>query len=250
MPATLVERQIVRDQLPEGGLINVHPPSNAKNTEEPEIMEYLLAHFGAMVPQSTPWPVVLAKPSDACTPLDNVVTNSRVVYLVRRGGCSFVKKSEMVMAAGGQMMILGSTQPFIVRMGVEPRWKGLAINIPVVMVSKQVYGSLVAGMCTTTACVVLVVISLCVCVESYSGSKLTFSPDMRVNNTVWEYIEQLHTGQGWPRTQAYGSKKYEQLSGEYANWPDRTKALKAAYDKFIVATTPADTKPASNANDL
>lgn len=36
--------------------------------------------------------------------------------LVRRGSCPFVKKAEEVQAAGGKLMIVGSQQPYIVRM--------------------------------------------------------------------------------------------------------------------------------------
>ena len=36
--------------------------------------------------------------------------------LVRRGSCPFVKKAEEVQAAGGKAVIIGSLNPYIVRM--------------------------------------------------------------------------------------------------------------------------------------
>jgi len=58
--------------------------------------------------------VVVSKPPEACTPLENDV-NGKVV-LVRRGSCPFVKKAEEVQAAGGKAIIVGNQQPYIVRM--------------------------------------------------------------------------------------------------------------------------------------
>ena len=54
-------------------------------------------------------------------------------------------------------MVVASLSPYIVRMGVEPRWKGLNTIIPVAMVSKRSYSILVA--------------------ETYGGNKITFSAD-------------------------------------------------------------------------
>lgn len=61
-------------------------------------------------------PVVVAKPPEACTPLENDV-NGKIV-LVRRGSCPFVKKAEEVQAAGGRAVVVGNQYPFIVRMVV------------------------------------------------------------------------------------------------------------------------------------
>ena len=66
------------------------------------------------------------------------------IVLVRRGGCAFIKKAELIQNAGGAGMVLGGLAPYLVRMGVEPRWKGLSTAIPVAMVSKRAYGVLVA----------------------------------------------------------------------------------------------------------
>ena len=82
--------------------------------------------------------IVVAKPAEACTPIENDVHGK--VVLVRRGSCPFVKKAEEVQAAGGRVMVVGNTYSYITRMGVEPRWKGLNTVIPVAMVSKRGYG--------------------------------------------------------------------------------------------------------------
>ena len=105
-------------------------------------------------------------------------------------------------------------------MGVEPRWKGLDIAIPVLMVSKRSYAVLVA--------------------ESYMGGKIKIKEDeglkdelgnisnMTINNNVWEYLEKLSKGEEWPRSDAYVKKKFLELSAQYAAWPDRLLSLKEA----------------------
>lgn len=102
--------------------------------------------------------------------------------------------------------------------GVEPRWKGLNTVIPAVMVSKRAYSVLVG--------------------ESYTGSTVAFVEDAgedipekdqkygitkkrTVNAETWEYLEKLHRGEGWPRSDLYVQKKYEELKAIHQNWPDR-----------------------------
>ncbi len=102
-----------------------------------------------------------------------------------------MKKAEEIQAAGGRVMIVGNQYSYIVRMGVEPRWKGLNTVIPVIMISKRAYSILVA--------------------ESYAGSKIAFKEDegievdpslhngisrkKTINGEVWENIEKLHKGE-------------------------------------------------------
>ena len=64
--------------------------------------------------ENVTFPVVVAKPAEACTPLENDVRGK--VVLVRRGSCPFVKKAEEVQAAGGRVMVVGSLSPYILRM--------------------------------------------------------------------------------------------------------------------------------------
>lgn len=222
VPATLSERQSVKHMM-EGGTLSVKNGdgtlSTMKSTTFP--IEYLLAHFGTKVtPSNMAMEVVVAKPAEACGPLENNVKGK--IVLVRRGTCPFVKKAEEVQTAGGSVMVVGSMQPYIVRMGVEPRWKGLNTAIPVVMVSKRAYSILVA--------------------ESYSAGLVTFNEDTPVENSsassnytitseTWEELEKLHKGEGWPRSESYSRKKYEEMKEKYAAWPDRTVTLDDAYDK-------------------
>lgn len=78
-------------------------------------MEYLLSHFGTMVTsEDRPLNLVVAKPAEACGPIENDVRGKAV--LVRRGTCAFVKKAEEIQAAGGTAMIVGSVHPYLVRM--------------------------------------------------------------------------------------------------------------------------------------
>jgi hypothetical protein len=58
--------------------------------------------------------VVMAKPADACSPLDNDVKGKAV--LIRRGSCPFVQKAENVQNAGGAAMIVGSVHSYLLRM--------------------------------------------------------------------------------------------------------------------------------------
>ena len=72
-----------------------------------------------MLHQNVSLSPVLAKPVDACSAIQNDVKGK--VVLVRRGGCPFVKKAEEVQAAGGRVMVVGSQQPYIVRMVSESK---------------------------------------------------------------------------------------------------------------------------------
>lgn len=209
VPATHEERRYI-NKMKDGGLLHAGGSHGIKDADHP--LEYLLAHFGTMTPLATETlPLVTARPAEACTPLENDVKGKTV--LVRRGGCPFVKKAEEVQAAGGRVMVLGNLHPHIVRMGVEPRWKGLNTVIPIVMVSKRVYGILVA--------------------ESMSTDDFTvaFHEDDTVNGASWDPLEKLSMGEGWPRSEAYIEKKYLELKEEHAAWPDRAATVEAAYAK-------------------
>jgi hypothetical protein len=47
--------------------------------------------------------------------------------------------------------------------------------------------------------------------ESYMKGSIRFVEDARVDGSVWEPLEKLHTGEGWPRSEAYVAKKYGEL---------------------------------------
>ena len=175
IPTTVEERDFVNG-LTAGGYIKLNSATDAGN------MEYLLAHFGSMVANNShtnnEFSMLMAKPAEACDELVSTKADGYKgkVVLVRRGGCPFVKKAEMVQAAGGIAMLVGSKHPYLVRMGVEPRWKGLSISIPIAMISKHSYSALFAE----------TIASPSTTISFYNGF---------VNDTQWEGLEQLYNGQ-------------------------------------------------------
>lgn len=211
LPATYEERRAV-ENLMDGGTIKVSGQNDPSISDKDHPLEYLLAHFGVMVPHSNlSTPIVVASPSEACGPLENDVRNK--VVMVRRGSCPFVKKAEEVQAAGGKMMLLGNSASHIVRVGVEPRWKGLNTVIPVVMVSNRVYSALVA--------------------ERMMNPELEvrFEDSLDVKGSMWGDLEKLASGDGWPRSEAYVQKKYDELLDTHKDWPDRKATVEDAYKK-------------------
>lgn len=226
IPATYEEREFVKT-LNHGGMINIVSKGHAvKESDFP--MEYLLAHFGTkLVTDTAGSHVVVARPAEACTSIENDIKGK--IVLVRRGGCPFVKKAEEIQAAGGLVMMLGNMHHHIVRMGVEPRWKGLSTVIPVVMVSKRSYGIIVAE------------------TMSNPDFMITFNHDSSVNGSTWEPIEKLALGEGWPRSDTYVQKKYEDLKEEHKAWPDRLAAVEAAYATKMKALEAAKNKIKSDA---
>jgi minor extracellular serine protease Vpr len=60
-------------------------------------------------------PLAMAKPAEACDPLQQKDYRGKAV-LVRRGTCSFVQKAENVQAAGGVAMLVGSVHTHLLRM--------------------------------------------------------------------------------------------------------------------------------------
>ena len=211
VPATYEERRAV-DTLVDGGVLRLSGAKDPTIGESDHPLEYLLSHFGVMTPhEDIKTPMVVATPSEACSPIENDVRGK--VVLVRRGGCPFVKKAEEVQSAGGKVMVLGNTYTHIVRMGVEPRWKGLNTVIPVVMVSSRVYGALVAEKMLN------------------KDLEVSFSGSLEVPGKMWGDLEKLTQGEGWPRSEAYVQKKYEELLKEHESWPDRVATIEDAYKK-------------------
>jgi hypothetical protein len=225
-PATFEERDAIKKMV-EGGTLAFHQNSSLPVSELP--VEYILAHFGVKAPHTnSSFQVALARPPDACSALINGDEVKGKIVLVRRGGCAFVRKAEEVQAAGGAAVVVGSLQEFLVRMGVEPRWKGLNTAVPVLMVSKRAYSILVA--------------------ESFSGGWLSFREDASVSSAVWEALEKLVDGQGWPRSAAFAAKKYDEFLTEHRSWPDRITTINAAYKKLSSTQEGGQESPATKFN--
>ena len=153
LPATTIERKYI-NEIKNGGIINIiksenneiKQSNNPLNIQKIHKIEYLLGSFGSKLPQNnTLISLIIAKPIEACLPLNNTqILGQTSIYdqkyvLVRRGGCPFLNKVENIEKAGGIGMILGNQYSYLLRLGVEPRWKGLSVKIPLVMVSKHSY---------------------------------------------------------------------------------------------------------------
>lgn len=227
LPATVQERDLIKN-LPNGGLLKINDPSGLALKPDDEPLEYLLAHFGSIITHSeSSFSLAVAKPADACSGITNDVKGK--VVLVRRGGCPFVKKAEEVQAAGGRVMVLGNLGSHISRMGVEPRWKGLSTVIPVTMVSNRVYSILVAGAMIA------------------KDLTVSFEENNDVNGSVWEPLEKLVMGEGWPRSESYLEKKFQELLVEHRGYPDRLATIKEAHTKRVaqMQTGSKDAPPAA-----
>jgi hypothetical protein len=70
--------------------------------------------------------------------------------------------------------------------------------------------------------------------EGYLGSSLALFEDdglpvagegterrKHINSETWEPLEKLHKGEGWPRSDAYVQKKYDDMKDAHHAWPDR-----------------------------
>lgn len=203
-PATFEEAREIK-VLSEGGALRVHKASG--EVDGSIIIEYMLSFFGSKVTHdSLPHRVVVPEPADACSPL--IGDFSGAFVLVRRGNCPFFKKAEHIQAAGGAATIIGNTQPVILRMGVEPRWKGLNISIPVVMTSDRGYGLLLARL----------------------DAKVSLL-EMKNVTASWELLEKLYNGEGWPRSEEYITKLHKELLAQHKDFPDRLEALGDAFKK-------------------
>merc|ERR1711988_1168349 len=94
--------------------------------------EFLIGKFGTKVPV-TGLQVVEAEPANACKALMNDVAGKAVI--VQRGKCNFIDKAEKAVEAGAATVIVANMHTSISRFGVEPRWRGLKIDVPTLMVT-------------------------------------------------------------------------------------------------------------------
>jgi len=78
-------------------------------------------------------------PSDGCSPYTDASDLTQIsgkAIVVSRGGCDFYNKTVHLAEAGASAIIVKNTEELsIMRMGVSPRWLGLSLRIPLVMVS-------------------------------------------------------------------------------------------------------------------
>eukprot|EP01035_Chromulina_nebulosa_P021922 gene21922-28383_t len=200
-PATVIEREYI-STLEDGGIIKT------KSTY-PSI-EFLLSKFGVKL-LSGSFSLAIAKPIDACTNLTNILSLTNKVVLVKRGNCSFYDKAMNIQLAKGAAMILANDKEYLTRMGVDPRLKGLEIDIPVVMITKRSYSYLAA--------------------EFYLNNNISFITSMGVSATSWFDIEKLYDPiSEWPRSEAFITKKYNEMKSLHSQSPNKLLAIDEAYN--------------------
>jgi hypothetical protein len=136
------------------------------------------------------------------------------------------------------LMIINSSQ------AVEPRYKGLNISIPVVMVTKRSYDLLIHSLNSNS--------------NSNNNSrnkitsnnnnnlKLLFYKSNDINSTIWEHLERLYLGQS---TTIHAVSEYQP---HYKDWPDRRiilNALKSTFPTLNALDTSATATADNNNNN-
>jgi hypothetical protein len=166
-PCTEAERTLSKRTL-EGGWLTIASAAPSSSSSK---HEFMLATFGVSVDtaSATGLALVEANPPDACTllassgeltfeehlELTNATASAQLsdstksaheaklqsseyrgkVVVVQRGGCAFIAKAKHAQAAGAAAIVIVNSATHVSRFGVEPRWKGLGIHVPVVMVT-------------------------------------------------------------------------------------------------------------------
>ena len=167
-PCTQAERVLSKRTL-EGGWLTI--ASSASTSKDASKHEFMLATFGVSVDTASASGLALieASPRDACTLLSSSgeltfeehleLTNATAaaelsestkatneaklqssvyrgkVVVLQRGGCAFIAKAKNAQASGAAAIVVVDSATHLSRFGVEPRWKGLGIHVPVVMVT-------------------------------------------------------------------------------------------------------------------
>lgn len=131
-----------------------------------------------------------------------------------RGGCAFIEKAKNAQAAGAAMAIVVNSFTGLSRFGVEPRWKGLGINIPVLMVSDQGGAALKQAVAAAN--------------EQGGAAEASFTLSKSVNSKVWDELEGLRTGAkaAWTGSAA---GVLQAKTAEHAGWPERLAALQQGF---------------------
>mmetsp|Transcript_8803 Transcript_8803/g.11506 ORF Transcript_8803/g.11506 Transcript_8803/m.11506 type:complete len:497 (+) Transcript_8803:91-1581(+) len=211
-PTTANDRAFAKSPM-EGGRFSLSGASASH--------EFMIATFGVVVDRGLKYDLVLSDPQNGCERLvgggdltfeefmdvkNNNATADQMaaaansqykgkVVVVRRGGCSFIDKAKTLQAAGAAMIVVVNSETSLSRFGVEPRWKGLVIDIPVVMVT-DVGGDVLMGS---------------------MNQKISFELSRQVDAKTWESIAQVRSG----------DLKSSDLDKDAQSdiWPDRVAAL-------------------------
>ena len=181
---------------------------------------FLIGKFGTKVPV-TGLQVVEAEPANACKALTNDVAGKAVI--VQRGKCNFIDKAEKAVEAGAAMVIVANMHTSISRFGVEPRWRGLKIDVPTLMVTDLGAAAL----------------------SKYGkeGKTVKFTLSSQVTDAVWTKVESYRDLSAWESKK--GKDKgdlllavYKGLVKEFAGWPERISAVKEGYELISGNTAP------------
>jgi hypothetical protein len=204
-PITEGDKQAMASLDVSGGYLDLEGGENVT-------FEFLQAHFGVAVPTlSQPMQLATAFPLDACEPLQQDAASllGRLV-MARRGGCPCVTKAQNVQAAGGLALIVGGHDMTLRRPGVEPRWQGLEINIPVMITTKAFFDKVQRG-----------------------GSDLAISVrrSSSISSKDWDEVSDLHEGQGWPRSESFRQKKVEELKSRFEGSWEKLQSLEEGLSK-------------------
>lgn len=202
-PATLEDRKIAKNVL-EGGWFTT--PNGDRH-------EFLIANFGVRVP-SHPVSVLTAEPQLACGELRNGEAVFGKAVVVPRGKCQFIEKAEHALAANVSMVIIANTETSLSRLGVEPRWRGLQIDVPVVMVSDRGGEALTA---------------------LGPNEQVTFTLSSSVNKAAWEKLEGYRTGEAWARAEQDAEQERAALLEQVAGWPERAAAIEQGWELYSMS---------------
>ena len=135
-------------KLVEGGVLHLDGVESDGNDNEKITHEFLRGMFGGPLPRSA-LPLVVARPENGCSPIENVDEVQNKIVIVVRGQCMFTNKGTNVEKSGASgMIVINNDTPDITRM-----WAGenemRAITIPSVMVT-GVTGKLLLEHVSTT----------------------------------------------------------------------------------------------------
>ena len=110
-------------------------------------------------------------------------------------------------ASNASMVIIVNSETSINRYGCEPRWKGLKVDIPALMVTDKGGEALV----------------------QMQGQIVDFAASPKVRKTTWLTIDRYRDTTGWAKRKPEQKAQLKQLRKEHAEWPDRIAAIEMGY---------------------